>query len=56
MFGDINEKQTEYLEDIHSPSIHLLADHDDLRPYKIEAGRMDLSRPALDSVQRDRYH
>ena len=49
MFGDINEKQTEYLEDIHSSSIHLLSLINDILDLaKIEAGRMDLELSRFD--------
>ena len=49
MFGDINEKQAEYLEDIHSSSIHLLSLINDILDLaKIEAGRMDLELSRFD--------
>jgi signal transduction histidine kinase len=43
MFGEVNDKQLEYLHDIHSSGQHLLALINDILDLsKIEAGRMEL--------------
>jgi len=43
MFGDVNEKQEDYLKDIHSSGGHLLSLINDILDLsKIEAGRMEL--------------
>ena len=49
MFGELNEKQAEYLDDIHSSGRHLLAlINDILNLSKIEAGRMELELSRFD--------
>ncbi len=49
MFGDINDKQLEYLHDIHSSGQHLLTlINDVLDLSKIEAGRMELDLSCFD--------
>jgi signal transduction histidine kinase len=49
MFGDVNEKQLDYLQDIHSSGKHLLSLINDILDLsKIEAGRMDLDIAEFD--------
>ncbi len=49
MFGDLNERQDEYLRDIHSSGRHLLALLNDILDLsKVEAGQMQLDRHPLD--------
>ncbi|MGE5203845.1 MAG: ATP-binding protein [Acidobacteriota bacterium] len=57
MFGEVNEKQLDYLKDIHSSGRHLLSLINDILDLsKIEAGRMELEmaefelRPALENA------
>jgi signal transduction histidine kinase len=52
MFGDINEKQTEYLHDILESGRHLLSLINDILDLsKIEAGRMELEVSEFDLPQ-----
>jgi signal transduction histidine kinase len=49
MFGDLNEKQEEYLRDIHASGQHLLSLINDILDLsKIEAGRMELDLSDFD--------
>jgi signal transduction histidine kinase len=49
MFGDLNEKQEEYLRDIYASGQHLLSLINDILDLsKIEAGRMELEPTAFD--------
>ena len=49
MFGELNERQAEYLEDIHTSGRHLLALIDDtLDLAKVEAGRVELQLEEVD--------
>jgi signal transduction histidine kinase len=49
MFGEVNDKQLEYLKDIHSSGHHLLSLINDILDLsKIEAGRMELELSSFD--------
>jgi signal transduction histidine kinase len=49
MFGEVNDKQLEYLRDIHSSGHHLLTLINDILDLsKIEAGRMELDLASVD--------
>ncbi len=49
MFGDMNEKQEEYINDIHSSGKHLLSLINDILDLsKVEAGRMELELETFD--------
>ena len=49
LFGDVNEKQADYLNDIHSSGKHLLGLINDILDLsKVEAGRMELDLATFD--------
>ena len=53
MFGELNDKQDEYLKDIHSSGKHLLSLINDILDLsKVEAGRMELEPSRLRPVRR----
>ena len=53
MFGEVNEKQAEYLQDILSSGRHLLSLINDILDLsKVEAGRLELELGAVPSAHR----
>ena len=55
LFGDVNEKQEDYLSDIHSSGKHLLGLINDILDLsKVEAGRMELELSTFDVPPRSR--